>query len=180
MPLPRLIVDAALAVGPKVAGGALTLGLGLVLVGHLEAADYGRYAYAVTLILLADAVIGTPFDLAVIRLVQTRVGDDDAGAAAVERTAFWLKLAVTAVLAAAAAPVAGGATGGLMPLVAAGAASLMALRSALLHLQLRQRFRAYGAVELAHVALKLGPAFALVAAGAATPGAILACLAIGP
>lgn len=180
MPVPRLLADTVLTVAPKAAGGALTLVLGLVLVGHLDAAEYGRYAYAVTLILLADAVIGTPFDLAVIRLAQARIGAEPAAAEAAERAALWLKLALTAALAAVAGLAWGQGAGGLMPLVAAASVALMALRSALLHLQMRQRFRAYGAVEAGHVALKLGPAFALVAAGKATAAAVLACLAAGP
>jgi O-antigen/teichoic acid export membrane protein len=177
---PRPILDTLFAVGPKAAGGALTLALGLALVGVFDPADYGRYALAVTLVLLADAVIGTPFDLAVIRLAQTRVATDPAAALAVERLALRLKLGLGLALAVAAAVPARAAAPGLMPLVAAAALSLLALRSALLHLQMRGRFRAYGLIEAAHVALKLGPAFALILAGAATPWAVLACLAAGP
>jgi O-antigen/teichoic acid export membrane protein len=180
MPVPRFLVDAALTVVPKLAGGALTLGLGLALIGSFGPVEYGRYVFAVTLILLADAVIGTPFDLAVIRRVQARVATDAAMAVAVERTAFWLKLGLTGVLAALVAVTVGRAAGGLMPYVALAALSVMMLRSALLHLQLRQRFRAYGGIELAHLVFKNGPILALILTDAATPGRILLCLAVGP
>jgi len=180
MPVPRIIADATLAVVPKMIGGALTLGLGLALIGSFGAVDYGRYAYAVTLILLADAVIGTPFDLAVIRLAHTRVATDPATALALERAALWLKLGLTGVLAALASVTVGQAAGGLMPYVAVAALSVMALRSALLHLQVRQQFRAYGGVELAHLVFKHGPIFAMIVTNTATPDRILVCLAVGP
>jgi O-antigen/teichoic acid export membrane protein len=178
----RVLVDLVLTVLPKLAGGGLMLLLGLVLIGSLPAAEYGRYALAVTVILLADAVVGTPFDLAVLRLAQPLAGTDDAAALAVERQALWLKLGLAGVLGLAAAGVlaALGGPAAEALLVAAAGVALLLLRSMLLHLQMRQRFRAYGAVEIAHAMLKFGPAFVLVALGAAAVGPVLACLAVGP
>lgn len=180
MPFPRFLVDAALTVIPKLMGGALTLGMSLALIGSFGPSDYGRYTFSVTLIVLADAVIGTPFDLAVIRLVQASIAADPGRALAAERIALWLKLAVTGAVAALVAVAVGRSAGDLMPLVALAALGAMVLRSALLHLQLRQRFRAYGGIELAHVLFRNTPILALILWEVATPERVLACLAAGP
>ncbi len=96
MPTPRLPADDVLTVAPKVAGGVLTLVLGLALIAHLDAAEDGRHVFAVSQILLADAVIGTPFDLAVIRLSQARIAADPAGALALGAGAAALLMSPTA------------------------------------------------------------------------------------
>lgn len=180
MPPTRLLTDAIVTILPKLAGGGLTLLLGLVLIGHLPATEYGQYALAITVIFLADAIGGMPFDLAVLRLVQ--VGTQGRQ---VEETALALKLVLSLV--------AGGLSLGvailsgvdprgliLVALTVAAATSLLVLRSSLLRVQMQSRFRAYGALELTHVALKLGPAFALAITQTGGVAGVLACLAVGP
>ena len=95
MPLRRRhFTEAVVVVAAKLAGGALTLVLGLAMAAWATPADYGIYAYAVTLVLLADAVIGTPFDLATIRLAQAIVAENPDRAAAIERQALTMKTLV--------------------------------------------------------------------------------------
>ena len=103
MPGGRLIRDIVLTVLPKVAGGALTLLLSLVLVAVLPVEAYGAYSYAINLILLSDAILGTPFDLSVIRRAQSHVRDDPALAVGVERQAIGLKAVCLVIMAAGAA-----------------------------------------------------------------------------
>lgn len=189
MVLPRgRLAGAVVAVVPKLAGGALTLVLGLVMAARAEPADYGVYAYAVTLVLLAEAVIGTPFDLATIRLVQAIIAEQPERAVAIERQAVAMKATVALSAAVLLVGGLGLAPAGLTPLsgapailaaTAAAALGLLAMGSMLLHLQMRERFLDYGRAEGAHVLLRFLPAFALVAAGDPAPAALVAALALG-
>lgn len=180
VPPKRLLTDAVVTILPKLAGGGLTLLLGLVLIGHLPAAEYGHYALAITVIFLADAIAGMPFDLAVLRLVQSGTQGRF-----VEETALAMKLALSFVaggLALAVAILSGVDAMGivLVALTVAAATSLLVLRSSLLRVQMQSRFRAYGALELMHVSLKLGPAFVLAFTQTGGVAGVLACLAAGP
>lgn len=184
----RLLSDTVMTVVPKLAGGGLTLLLGLLLVGHLPVADYGHYALAITVIFLTDAIGGTPFDLAVMRLGQSGRGGGDGSVpavAAVEETALAMKLLAAAVAGGGAllGAVIFGSDGkgvALVALTAVAATGLLVLRSTLLRAQMQQRFGAYGGAELAHVTLKLGPAFGLAITQSGGVAGILACLALGP
>ena len=186
MPGGRLIRDIVLTVLPKVAGGALTLLLSLVLVAVLPVEAYGAYSYAINLILLSDAILGTPFDLSVIRRAQSHARDDPALAVGVERQAIGLK-AVCLVIMAAGAALLAYAVPGAIPLdpvllgaTIAAVVTLLLFRSVLLHLQMRERFHAYGALELTNVTAKMAPAFGLIALGLAAPLPIVGLLALGP
>lgn len=185
VPRNRLLTDAVVTILPKLAGGGLTLLLGLVLIGHLPAADYGHYALAITVIFLADAIAGMPFDLAVLRLVPTGAAGTSRQGRSVEQTALAMKLALSFVAGGLALVTAILSEVDLMGIIlvaltVAAATSLLVLRSSLLRMQMRSRFRAYGALELAHVSLKLGPAFALAFTQTGGVAGVLTCLAAGP
>ncbi|MCA8869191.1 MAG: hypothetical protein KDA67_11120 [Rhodobacteraceae bacterium] len=184
-----LTFSVLVTVVPKVLNGALTLLLSLILVVVFPIEQYGYYAYAINVILLADAIIGTPFDLAVIRVAQPIIKSDPSTALAIERQAFFLKLLLATLiilmafalflvldikLAQHQRPMA------LILVTGAAILGLLTIRSLLLHMQMREAFAKYGKVELLHVALKMVPAFALVGFGMATPLNILLCFFLAP
>lgn len=184
----RILVRGVSVVAPKMLGGGLTLVLGLAMAATVEPAVYGRYVYAVTLVILADAVLGASFDLATVRLAQGALRAAPERALAIERQSFLFKtlgsLAVAAavLLAAAAAPGLAGPLAGdhvLAGAILGATLGLLAVRSMLLHLQMRERFGAYGRLELAHAALRFVPAFALLAVGETSPQAVVLALAAG-
>lgn len=77
-----ILRDMAMTAGPKIAGGVLMVLLNLALVFVWPPPLMGAWAFWLTLVLLADAVIGSPIDLAVVRLAQARLDDEPAAALA--------------------------------------------------------------------------------------------------
>lgn len=167
----------ALTAGPKIAGGVLILLLNVGLVFVWPPVIYGSWALWLMLVLLADALIGAPFDLAVIRLAQSQLNAaSEADVQAVsplgcEHAAIIMKMLVLLpaglvvfVTGHSGSDMAAGASLALPSLAALGA--LLFLRSTLVHLQMRRRFASYGAVETLHVVLRLAFAgFAVWLAG---------------
>ncbi len=156
----------ALTAGPKIVGGLLILLLNVGLVFVWPPAIYGSWVFWLMLVLLADALIGAPFDLAVIRLAQsplndaTRSDDQIVSPLGCEHAAVIMKMLlllpaglVFLLTGQSAGDVAAGASLVLPSLAALGA--LLFLRSTLVHLQMRQKFAFYGAVETLHVVLRL-------------------------
>ncbi|HEX4885886.1 MAG TPA: oligosaccharide flippase family protein [Casimicrobiaceae bacterium] len=180
----------ALVAVPKIAGGALTLGLNIVLLRIWSPETYGIYALCTTFIVLADAIVGSSLDLATLRLgSEARAGDASKGMA-LERTALAAKLlasvaALPIVLLGAeslAVALFGDARHGNL-LIAAYAASvaLLLFRSTLVHAQLGGRFGHYALLEATHSALKFGGiGVLLVVLGEPRVGAVLAFYVAGP
>jgi O-antigen/teichoic acid export membrane protein len=160
----RELVRLAQITFPKVAGGSFLIGLNLVLVRLLDPEDFGRFALAMAIILLGDAIFGSPFDFAVIRL--SGQADRDAKAALLgERAAVRIKLALVGLATAGALafailagkPNSGSASGPAL-ILASGFATgaLLLLRSTLVHLQIRANFKEFAAVETLHIVVKAG------------------------
>lgn len=171
----------ALLVIPKAGGGVFLIALNLVLVRVLAADDYGRFAYCMTLVLLADAVIGAPFDLAVIKL------SGEGGAAmpmAAARAALHAKLALIAGLTVFAA---------LMAVVVAPSAvqfelvaatslaivSMLVVRSVQVTLQVAGRFRDYAIVESLQLVLRVALVATVIALLPASAALMLAAIGAG-
>ncbi|WP_156323534.1 hypothetical protein [Bosea sp. AAP35] len=162
----RVLRDMALTAGPKIAGGVLILLLNVGLVFVWPPVIYGNWAFWLMLVFLADALIGAPFDLAVIRLAQSTLNDASSAdvpiisALGCEHAAMIMKMLlllpaglVFIVTGQSAGEVASGEPLALPSLAALGA--FLLLRSTLVHLQMRRRFASYGAVETLHVVLRL-------------------------
>lgn len=178
----RQIGRFALLAVPKAGGGIFLIALNLVLVRVLDAADYGRFAYCMTLVLLADAIIGAPFDLAVIKLSgEAREGGAGAPIEAA-RAALHVKLALTAavvVFAAVLAPVAAplAAHADLMAATALAIVSMLVVRSIQVNLQVAGRFAGYAMVESLQLGLRVAAIAAVILL--LPPNAALALGAIG-
>nr|WP_316640531.1 hypothetical protein [uncultured Roseateles sp.] len=149
---------------PKGLGGVLTVLLNSLLLSHMAPAEFGAYAICLTLVALADGVLGSAIDMSVIKLASVYRLSDLARAAAVERWGVALKLAVSLGLVCVALLLAERLSGALfkrpapqlLVLALAVAAGVLLLRSAFLNLQLQQRFGAYAALELLAQALRVG------------------------
>ena len=171
----------ALLVIPKAGGGVFLIALNLVLVRVLAADDYGRFAYCMTLVLLADAVIGAPFDLAVIKL------SGEGGAAmpmAAARAALHAKLALiagltvfAALLAVVVAPVA--LQFELVAATSLAIVSMLVVRSVQVTLQVAGRFRDYAIVESLQLVLRVALVAAVIALLPASAALALAAIGAG-
>ncbi|MFO1039735.1 MAG: hypothetical protein U1E45_23075 [Geminicoccaceae bacterium] len=186
LPARRALVDIAWVGGPKLANGLCTVLFSLWLIQVLEPGAFGLFSLAVTLLTFCDAVIGGPLDLAALRLAQLRRGS---GTVAAQVAALLTKLAVATIAAGLAFAMAGAGVGplaefasrpGALAATAVALLGLLTLRSLLLRLQLSGRFRAYGAVDLAHTTLRYGAGATVVLLAHATPSALLACFAAAP
>lgn len=158
-----LLQTACVAV-PKGLGGVLTVLLNGVLLSHMAPGDFGIYAICLTLVALADGVLGSAIDMSVVKLASVYRLDDLPRADAVERWGVAIKLMITVALVCTALPMAGPLSSTvfkhpspqLLMLVLGVAGGVLLLRSAFLHLQLQQRFGAYAMLELLAQALRVG------------------------
>ncbi len=148
---------------PKGLGGVLTVVLNSILLTHMSPADFGAYAICLTLVALADGVLGSAIDMSVIKLASVHRLHDIARAAAVERWGVTFKLAASLALVSLALATAGPLSSALfkrpepqlLVLAVAVAGGVLLLRSVFLNLQLQQRFGAYAGLELLAQALRV-------------------------
>jgi O-antigen/teichoic acid export membrane protein len=188
--LRRTLLQVLWVAAPKVAGGALTLALNLLLMRLWPPAVYGVYAICSTLILLTDAILGSSFDLATLRLAPARRESHPEAARQVERAALLSKALASAALLLLvllfARPLSlllfhepGHAT--LLVAATLATVALLLFRAALVHAQIEQRFRAYAALESIHSGLKFGGiALWLAFASPPSPLTVLAFFIAGP
>jgi len=149
---------------PKGLGGVLTVVLNSILLTHMAPADFGAYAICLTLVALADGVLGAAIDMSVVKLASVHRLHDQARAAAVERWGVAVKLAASLALVSVTLALAGPLSSALfkrpepelLVLAMAVASGVLLLRSAFLNLQLQQRFGAYAGLELLAQALRVG------------------------
>lgn len=175
------LADALLVVAGKLTViGALFLS-GVVAARVLGPDAYGRYAAALSLVLLLDGVAGAPLDLASVRFASAHGGPDGPSSERVARflgATFRIKLALAGIapLAAAAAILAGpwpGMTPYLALATAASLAGLLLLRATATFLQARMRFDRYAAVDVIQALLRLGLALGLALVPGAGPAGYL-------
>lgn len=184
-PLAELLLVAA----PKAAGGALMLLLNLALVRVLDPGEFGAYTLCITTVVLLDAIIGSSVDMGVLRLAPVDRLSDRSAARGVELAGLLLKLAVVVAslpLLWWLAPVFAekvlhrpGATQ-LVWLTGLATAGLLVLRSTLAHLQVERDFRAYGALEWLHLAVKFGGCALLLLALQPHADTLMLAIALGP
>lgn len=164
------LFQAACVAIPKGLGGVLAVVLNGVLLTRMSPAEFGAYAVCLTLVTLADGVLGSAIDMSAVKLASARAVHDPRSAIAIEQWAVVIKLGVCAV-----------AFGGVLLVAAplaqwlfhrpaadllltglAVAGGVLLLRSIFLHLQLRQRFIAYAGLELMAQSLRVAGVVAVL------------------
>jgi O-antigen/teichoic acid export membrane protein len=159
----RGLFQVVCVVVPKGLGGVLTIVLNGLLVTRMAPAEFGIYAICLTLVALADGVIGAAVDMSAVKLASQRRIHGEAGALALERLAACFKLALSVAIVAVVALLAKPLSSALFQreapevllVTAATAGGVLLLRSAFVHLQLAQRYREYAAVELLAQSLRV-------------------------
>ncbi len=168
-PLRQHVRPMVFVTGAKVAGGVSLLALNVWVAQHLSPASYGWFAIASTASLLVDGVVGSAIDAAVIKQSD---GAPTATPSAAERAGLILKLGAGAALCAAAAAIsliAGVGALSIAVLSMLAGTGLLALRSVLVYLQLRERFTRFAVIDLAHTVARWGfVAGGLMAAASST------------
>lgn len=168
----------------KAAGGIFIIALNVLLVRFLPPEDFGRYAFCITIILLADSIIGGPFDLAVVKLCGEKRGMADEASTEATRAGLHLKLALVLLLGPLAAFAFEGsaARGGDTRLVIATVCAILAvllLRSVLVVLQVTGRIAAYSTTEGIQLAMRIGLVVAVLAIFSPRGDLVLWALAAG-
>lgn len=163
-----------LVVSAKLASVAVLFLIGVLVARSTGPLAYGHYATALGLLLLIDAMVGGPLDIATVRFSMLH-RDEPRRVARLQSAIFRLKLLFGVLLLAFSLPVAA-PVGRLLfdsaeetPLLLAtllGAAILLLLRGTAAWLQVEGRFRAYSTLDLALAGLRL--AGALLLYGSAT------------
>ena len=161
----NLALEFLLVAMPKILNG-----LGLILINAialhlLGPAGFGVFSICSMAILLADGILGSAFDMGVVRLVPTLHAGQPGRARSIESAALYTKFlimtAISLLLIPAASPIATKVfglpnSGRLVYLSCAAAIALLAFRSVQVHLQVTQRFAIYGAFDLMASLLRLG------------------------
>lgn len=177
----------ALAIGiPRLLHGATLVALNVLAARDLAPADYGRLSIAISVMLLADAVAGASFDVALLAMPS---GARTPLWTALERTALTCKLIIVSITTATVTLVAvviprsaeqpAMVASTWIAVIAGGAAGLLLQRSVMTHFQLRLAFRAAGRLDMVIVGLRA----ALLAAAATRGSSALvyaACYAVPP
>ena len=174
---------------PKIIAGASTLALNLILLRFVGPQSYGVYALCVATILVADAVLGSAIDFAVLRLAPTYQVSDLKRSVAVQQAALYSKLIgaliVGVLLAMLARPISQGVlhqpgTESLVYISGISVVTLLLLRSAQVHLQVESRFGLYGALDFLHAFIKFGGIILVLMFKGPELALLLAFFAIGP
>lgn len=155
---------------PKGLGGVLTVLINGVLLGHLGPAEYGVYAVCLLMVALADGVLGSAVDMSVVKLASHHRLTDGRHADRIEQVGVLLKVALLVVavllILALGEPLSQALlhrTDRSLLLMAVSTACLVLLmRSAFLHLQVRERFGAYAGLETLAQALRVGGVMAVI------------------
>jgi len=179
---PRAHVGPALMVaGAKALAGASIVALNLWVAHHLAPAAYGVFAVAVTALMLMDGVVGTAFDAAVIRGAGA---NPEEAASASEHAGLLMKLGAGLLVSAGAAIVIGIAVSPVAAAVAAlaglGGTGMLAHRSLLVYLQLRERFGWYTVVDLTQTILRCTLIAVVLTSGYTTAVAAVAAYSAAP
>lgn len=179
----------ALVILPKLISGVGTAVISWVAFHHLSTSRFGVLSLCLSAIMMVDSVLGSAFDLAVVRLATSLAGDDQLGLRMLQKGGIVLKLAATGgvgvLLFAFSRPLLheffkGDGSLGLLALTLGAACMVLLVRSAQLQFQLERRFRAYGAIDLAHNAMKLAAVALLARTGYLQPGPVLLIYLISP
>jgi len=185
----NLAAEFLLVAFPKILNGVGLIIINAIALQVLGPAQFGVFYVCSVAILMTDGVLGSAFDMGVVRLVPTLIASEPRRAQNIETAALLLKsaIAVTAALCLVsfATPLAKAAfgladAGILIYLSCSAAIALLAFRSVQVHLQVQQRFATYGAFDLLASLLRLGGVVLVLTLFLPEPAYLLAVLAIAP
>jgi O-antigen/teichoic acid export membrane protein len=183
------VLDFFFVAVPKIVGGAGAAGVNVILLRYFEPEQFGMFYLCVTGILLADGILGSAFDMGVLRLAPAYRVTDEKRSLAIEKAAAILKilvaLAVGLLLVFFAQPLSKSlfqqeGTAYLLYLSGCAALGMLLFRSVLVHLQVEGKFALYGSLDLLHNVLKFGGIALLLAFSHPSLGAVLTFFALGP
>ena len=157
------LFQAACVAIPKGLGGLLTILLNGVLLVRMTPIEFGVYSICLTLVTLADAVLGSAVDMSAVKLASSYRLNDVRRAVAIEQWAVSVKLGLTVLVMAIMLPMAPTISEtlfhredpALLTLVLVVAAGVLQMRSISTHLQLRGRFAHYAGLELLAQAMRV-------------------------
>lgn len=157
------LFQAACVAIPKGLGGLLTILLNSLLLVQMTPTEFGMYAICVTLVTLADAVVGSAIDMSAVKLASAYRLHDMRHAVAIEQWAVAVKLGLTLTVLAVLLPLAPTVSEALfhrtdpslLILVLVVSAGVLQMRSITTHLQLRGRFVQYAGLELLAQAMRV-------------------------
>jgi O-antigen/teichoic acid export membrane protein len=172
---------------PKIAGGVATIFLHLYAIRHLDPATYGAFGLCLTCLVIFESFVGSALDLGVLREAPLLRGGGTLGLSSLERSALVIKLGVGIVLLAIVA-LCGDWLSALVfhqregrsifaALVIAGTGVLL-VRSVQVSFQVSQRFRLFGATDLAHTWLRVMLVCGLISAGGASVASLMVAYAV--
>ena len=185
----NLAVEFMLVALPKILNGVGLILINGIALHVLGPAGFGVFSICSMAILLTDGILGSAFDMGVVRLVPTLRADEPDKARNMESAALFLKAAIAAAISLLLLPFATPLAetvfglpnaGQLIYLSCAAAIALLALRSVQVHLQITQRFAAYGAFDLLASLLRLGGVVLVASLFDPNPAYLLVVLAIAP
>lgn len=188
-PWMRWLNDFLFVVAPKILGGAGTFVLNIVMMRFYRPEQYGVFALCVAAISLVDGILGAAIDLGVIRLVPVCRLEQAARGQAIQQVALYFKISVIVVLFLIGFPLSPaiqrslfadhGKTSWLF-WTSAAALGVLLFRSMQTFFQVENRFKAYGMLEILHIAAKFSGIALLLIAGITDPGFFLAIFALAP
>lgn len=185
----NLIVEFLFVAFPKVLNGVGWILINVLAVQALGPSLFGIFYLCSQAILLTDGVLGSAFDMGVVRLVPGLQSSDPAKASNTETAALMLKFAIAGsislILVPFASPLANVAFdlpsgGNLIQLTCIAAIAVLALRSVQVHLQVNQRFASYGALDLLTSVIRIGGVIAVLYLSGPNLAYLLVALAIAP
>lgn len=174
---------------PKVLGGACAVGTNVALLHYFGPAQFGLFFICMSWVLLVDSVLGSSFDMGVLRLAPLYRVSDPTRSYSVQKVALALKLALAVTIslfvAAFAKPLADNFFNDpdrhpLIYLSCAASLVMLLLRSSQTQLQVEERFTAYGLLDLAHTALRYGGVALLIGLSTVSPEKVIGLFAFAP
>jgi O-antigen/teichoic acid export membrane protein len=174
---------------PKALGGVALILVNILLLRQLNPEQFGIYSLCVAMILAVDSVMGSAFDLGVLRLTPVLRVKEPRYSFALEKSAIFLKFifSFTAVIFASIFASQLGEllfhtpdTESLIYITAGATISMLMLRSALAHQQINESFSRYGLLDMLHLGVKYGGISLLVALGGASVFTVMVFFALGP
>jgi O-antigen/teichoic acid export membrane protein len=179
----------ALIILPKLISGVGTAVISWIAFQHMSTSQFGVLSLCLSAIMMADGVLGSAFDLAVVRLATSLGAENQLGLEMLQRGGIVLKVATAGfagvLLLTFHRPLLhdffkGDGSPALLALTLAAACMVLLVRSAQLQFQLERRFRAYGSIDLAHNGLKLAGVAVLAGAGYMRPSLVLGMYVMSP
>ena len=174
---------------PKASGAAFQLGLNLILLRYFGPEQFGLVAVCLSIIILSDAVLGSAFDVAILRQAPLYQLNDPVRSLQIQQAGLIMKPVLGVLIAVplvvfgsrmSALLFHGRGTTSLLYITAAAVFSLLLLRSVQAHFQVGRKFRGYGALDIGHNTVRYGGTALLLWMHVATPLRVVALYALGP